>query len=343
MVGAVTQALSRIDGLVAAGPGAFTRRAFDNGVMDLTQVEGLADLIDAETEVQRARAIEQAGGRLARLAEDWRQRLILLAAEIEADLDFSDEDDVGAVDRDRLLLRIAAMAGEMRALLALPLAERLRDGVRVAFIGPPNSGKSSLVNAISGREAAIVTPIAGTTRDLIEVPIALSGIPYVLIDTAGDRDTADPIEAEGVDRARRAAAAADIVVDFSGRAPTSTSAGQHVIYIRSKCDLDGGAAGEDQALPVSARTGEGLDRLLASIGTAGSAIVRPGETGLANRRQAAAVGEATAPLRDAQGRHENVLIAEALRTALTAIGRLTGRVGVEDMLSALFGRFCIGK
>jgi tRNA modification GTPase len=341
VVAAVLDALSGIQHLAAAGPGAFTRRAFDNGVMDLTQVEGLADLIDAETELQRVRALDQAGGRLLRLAEGWRNELLALSAEVESELDFSDEDDVGAVDRSRLAHAMAAVAGQMRELLHLPVAERLRDGIRVAFVGPPNSGKSSLVNAIAGRDVAIVTPIAGTTRDLIEVPLAIDGVPYVLIDTAGDRETLDPIEAQGVERARRAAAAADIVVDFSPAADRRAGAG-HVIPVLSKCDV--APPSDRDVLRVSALTGEGLDMLLARISHAGALLARPTEAGgLANRRQYEAVEAAALALEAAVELQDMVLVAESLRAALAAIGRLTGRVGVEDMLDALFGRFCIGK
>lgn len=339
-VDAVLGALGRLPGLTPAGPGAFTRRAFDNGVLDLTQVEGLADLLSAETEVERVRALDHAEGGLGARAARWREALLALSAEVEADLDFSDEADVSTLDRPRLRAAAAAVADEMRALLAAPRTDRLRDGVRVAFLGPPNAGKSSLVNYLSGRAAAIVTDIPGTTRDIIEVPMTIDGLPFLLLDMAGDRDTADPIEAEGVRRARAAAAAADIVVAFPG-AVVATD-GPLVIAVAAKADLGVPARTADR-LPLSSVTGEGCDLLLRRLHDIGRGLIDTGAAGLANTRQVEAVAAAVAAVERIAGVDEGELIADELREALHAISRLTGQVDVEAMLDVLFGRFCIGK
>lgn len=339
-VDAVLGALGRLPGLAPAGPGAFTRRAFDNGVLDLTQVEGLADLLSAETEVERVRALDHAEGGLGARAGRWREALLTLAAEVEADLDFSDEADVSMLDLARLRAAAADIADEMRALLAAPRTDRLRDGVRVAFLGPPNAGKSSLVNYLSGRSAAIVTDIPGTTRDIIEVPMTIDGLPFLLLDMAGDRETADPIEAEGVRRARTAAAAADIVIAFPGA--TVIDGAAHIITVAAKADLGGPAIAADR-LSLSSVTGEGCDRLLRRLHGIGRGLIDTGAAGLANARQVEAVADAVAAVDRIADIDEAELIADELREALHAIGRLTGQVDVEAMLDVLFGRFCIGK
>jgi tRNA modification GTPase len=328
-------ALGAMPGLREARPGEFTRRAFENGALDLAEAEGLGDLLLAETEGQRRAALALMGGRLSREVAAWQDRLLTLAAEVEAALDFSDEDDVVPLAPD-FGMRVAALRDDMAAALTRPAAERLKDGVRVVIAGPPNAGKSSLLNALAGREAAIVTAIPGTTRDLVEAPVALSGIPFLLTDTAGLRDTADEVETIGVARARASLAGADIVL-WLGAPP---EAPEGALRIHTKVDLGPAPAGTD--LATSVVTGEGLDRLVELL-QARAADLLPvlGEVAL-NARHRAAIAEAAAALAEAAS-PDLLIAAEALRTARTALDRVTGKAGVEDMLDALFGRFCIGK
>ncbi len=349
VVAAVLRTLERIDGLEPAEPGAFTRRAFENGVLDLPQVEGLADLLSAETERQRKQAVAHADGHLTRLAEGWRERLLDLLAMVEAALDFSDEGDVTESEDSRAKEGILTLAAALERLLDAPSGERLRDGVRLAIIGSPNAGKSSLINALTKRDVAIVTPVPGTTRDRIEAHLAIGGIPFVAIDTAGLRETDDVVEREGIARARAALAAADIVIamgsDDGGFETADTAA--PVLRVMSKADLSGATTGEaaDGVFHLSAATGEELVPLTARLIEEAERLVGHGEIlALANERQHRIVAECRAALIDAaEAEDDAVLVAEHLRHALAALGRLTGRVGVEDMLDALFGRFCIGK
>jgi tRNA modification GTPase len=339
VVAAVLEALSRIEGLREARPGEFTRRAFENGRIDLAEAEGLADLLEAETESQRRSALAMAGGAVGRLIEPWRQRLLGLAAGLEAVIDFSDEGEVG----DSLPMGwsggLAALSTEMEAILARPPADRLRDGVRVVIAGPPNVGKSSLLNYLSGREAAITSATAGTTRDVIEAPTAIAGTPFLLIDTAGLRDSEDEVEAIGVDRARDSLAAADLVL-WLGPPDACPVAGK-TMFVQSK--IDSAPRDPSAQLHVSAETGEGMDALVAAIGErARSMLPKQGEVAL-NRRQRDSVAEAAAALVEARAQDDVLLVAENLRAARAALDRVTGRAGVEDMLDALFGRFCIGK
>jgi len=339
VVAAVTGALGDMDGLRLAEPGEFTRRAFSNGRIDLAEAEGLADLLAAETESQRRAALQLAGGGLSRLVLGWTDRLLGLAAAVEAQLDFSDEGDVDtglppSWHQERLRL-----ASEISDLLGRPPAERLRDGVRVVLAGPPNSGKSTLLNALVGREAAITSEIAGTTRDLIEAPVAIGGVPLVLIDSAGLRDSADAIEAIGVDRASEAIVAADLVLWLGP--PEQAPRRPHVLKVHTKCDLGGTTGGAD--ISVSAVTGAGLNELLGTMLSEALALL-PGESEVAvNARQRQALSETVASLTGAGQEHDLVIVAEMLRVARAALDRVTGRAGVEDMLDALFGRFCIGK
>lgn len=333
VVAAVQAALAAMPGLRAAAPGEFTRRAFDNGRIDLAEAEGLADLLEAETESQRRAAIALAGGALGRQIETWRQDLLRLAARVEAALDFSDEDDVAPDDFSGAF---AGLANEIEAWLARPSAERLREGVRVAIAGPPNSGKSSLLNAIVGREAAITSEIAGTTRDLIEAPVAIGGTPFLLIDTAGLRESDDRIEAIGVARARRALNAADIVL-WLGK-PDEAPPG--ALRVHPKSDLGSSSPAD---VEVSAVTGEGLDRLTRIIqDRAARLLPAEGEVAL-NARHRTALSEAVAWLREGEAAIDSLVAAESLRQVRVAFDRVSGRAGVEDMLDALFGRFCIGK
>jgi tRNA modification GTPase len=335
VVAGLLAALGRIAGLRAAAPGEFTRRAFANGRIDLAEAEGLADLIEAETAAQRRAALALAGGGLSRQVEAWRTQLLGLAAEVEAALDFSDEDDVAPLRAD-FGAALAALQAELEAWLARPPAERLKDGIQIVIAGPPNVGKSSLLNALIGRDAAITSPLPGTTRDLIEAPIALGGVPFLLIDTAGLRDSDDAIEAIGVARARGSLAAADLILWLGPPAEAPPGA----IRVHAKADLGGHVAGTD--LSVSATTGAGLDDLSRLL-IRRSAQLLPGEGEVAvNARHRAALTE----LRDglAEAHHVDLIVAaEALRRARTALDRITGRAGVQDMLDTLFGRFCVGK
>jgi tRNA modification GTPase len=334
VVAAVLTALGRIKGLRPAESGEFTRRAFENGRIDFAQAEGLADLIEAETQAQRRAALALAGGALSRQVEAWQERLLALAARIEAALDFSDEGDVAADDVGEPL---ATLAAELEAWLARPTAERLRDGVRIVIAGPPNAGKSSLLNALIGRDAAITSEIAGTTRDAIEAPVAFEGHPFLLVDTAGLRDGADLIEAEGVCRARAQIGAADLVLWLGEPAGKP----EHAVLLHAKADLGGTTEGSD--LSVSARTGQGLVDLVRLL--IQHSVLRPhssGEVAL-NARHRAVLAEAAGAVKEAGAADDPLIAAEALRRARHALDRVTGRAGVEDMLDALFSRFCIGK
>lgn len=339
VVAAVENALSGLDGLRRAAPGEFTRRAFENGRIDLNGVEGLSDLLAAETQSQRRAALAMAEGHFSRAIDVWRRRLLDLSAMAEAALDFSDEDDV---PDDAIEARIGAgiedLAGEIAAVAAMPSAERLRDGVRVVLAGPPNAGKSTLLNALVGREAAIVSDIAGTTRDRIEVPAAIGGIAYLFTDTAGLRaNTADAIEAIGIDRARAALDAADIILWLGDAAdlPRDTA-----IMIAAQSDR---AQGDRPGLALSAVTGEGMDELRALLHQRASTLL-PGEGEYAlNARLRQRVGQLFGHLQAAAAAGDLLVKAEELRLARAAVDAITGRAGTEDMLDQLFSGFCIGK
>lgn len=337
IVDAVVVALGRIADLRQAEPGEFTRRAFENGRIDLNEAEGLADLLAAETQSQRRAAMMAAGGAVSRRVETWREWLLDLAAEIESMIDFSDEDDVEMSNVAAVKASADKLAAEIGTILTQPEAERLRDGIRVVFAGPPNVGKSSLVNALAGRNAAIASPVAGTTRDLIEVPVQIAGMPMILTDTAGLRDSQDEVEALGISRASDAIANADIVVWLGSDEPPEH---EHVITVSPQCDR---VAKIRNRLAVSSKTGENLDLLVKQLGTLSTHLL-PSEGEVAfNRRQRAAAIEIRSHL-DALGHTEDFLVlAVYLREALSACDKLVGRAGVENMLDALFARFCIGK
>lgn len=338
VVAGVLAALAGMEGLRPAEPGEFTRRAFENGRIDLAEAEGLADLLAAETQSQRRAALALAGGALSRQVEAWRQKLLALAAALEAALDFSDEGEVGEAWPTGWGEALEELAGEMEALLARPPVERLKDGLRVVIAGPPNAGKSSLLNVLAQRDAAITSAVPGTTRDLIEAPTAIGGMPFLLTDTAGLRDGTDEVERIGVDRARASLAKADLVLWLGD--PEEGPEGPATILVRSKCDLGGTPGGI--GIRVSSLTGEGLDQLAATLVERGAALL-PGESEVtANARQRDAVQNTLAHL--CQARADDMLVAaEELRQARGELDRVTGRAGVEDMLDALFGRFCIGK
>ena len=335
---ALLDALASRDGLRLAEAGEFTRRAFANGRIDLTEAEGLADLIDAETESQRRAALALTDGGLRRQVAAWREGLLGLSARAEAAIDYAEEDEVG-VDA-ALAGDCAALARELEQWLAQPRIEPLRDGVRVVVAGPPNAGKSSLVNALVGTERAIVTDVPGTTRDSIEVPFALAGIPLLLTDTAGLREAGDRVERIGVGRARDLIAAADILLWLGERGDAPKH--PRLIRIHPRCDLPGGPTREDE-IAVSAVTGVGLTELKSAIVYSAGSLV-PHEDAIAlNRRQAGLLAQASAALTAAGQADDAAFQADDVRVALAAFDRLTGAAGMEDMLDALFGRFCLGK
>ena len=336
VVAAALDALSGLEGLRPAQAGEFTRRAFENGRIDLAEAEGLADLLAAETESQRQAALALAEGGLGHKVAAWQSSLLRCAALVEAQLDFSDESEVEAGHISHTDEHISALEAEMAALLAAPPAERLRDGVRVVLAGPPNSGKSSLFNMLVGREAAIVTEIAGTTRDRIEAPVTLGGVPLLLTDTAGLRDEAeDQVERIGIARTGEALAEADMIL-WLGEA---ILAPKGAILIASKCDLGKSAPG----FAVSVYTGEGLPGLRQLILERAQALLpKPGALAL-NARHRAILHDVATELRDAAQARDPLITAEHLRYARARLDALTGRAGVEDMLDALFGAFCIGK
>ncbi|WP_342234699.1 tRNA uridine-5-carboxymethylaminomethyl(34) synthesis GTPase MnmE [Inquilinus sp. OTU3971] len=345
----VVEALSRIAGLRPAEPGEFTRRAFLAGKLDLTEAEAVADLVDAETKAQRLQALRQLGGALGQLYEGWRSVLMRALAMTEAALDFPDE----GLPPD-LAAEAERIVAEVSAAIAAHLddagrGERLREGVHIAILGPVNAGKSSLLNALARRDAAIVSDRPGTTRDVVEVALDLRGFPVVLADTAGLRDTADEIEAEGIRRSHSRAAAADlrlVIRDAGEPAPADPSLGPgpDTIRVVNKIDRTPDAPRAADEIALSVRTGAGLDQLLDVLAEAVERrLTGDGSPALTRARHRAALQDA----RDALARVPSAplpeLAAEDLRLALRAIGRITGRVDVEDMLDQLFGSFCIGK
>jgi len=387
VIAATLAALSRVDGLRPAEAGEFTRRAFENGKLDLTEVEGLADLIMAETEAQRRLAWRQLKGFLGDRAEAWRQKLIQALALTEAAIDFSDEGDVPA----DVLRPALDIAGQLKSEIAAALAdggrgERLRDGITVAIAGPPNAGKSALLNRIARREAAIVSPYAGTTRDVIEVHLDLAGLPVTLLDTAGIRPTDDPVEMEGVRRAIDRAASADLVLWVEDAARPVAEPGQRpaaatLWRVRNKIDLlplrtepsfrlspsnersiepnnsprnmvnEALTAKTEQLFSngeaefkISAATGQGFDTLLTALARFAEEFLAGAESTLLTReRHRRALQETEQALGRALTADREELVAEELRLAARALGRLTGRVDVEDILDVIFRDFCIGK
>lgn len=338
VVAAVAAALSRL-GLAPAAPGEFTRRALANGRIDLAEAEGLGDLLNAQTEGQRRSALAAAEGAVSRAVAGWNDRVLGLSARVEAALDFSDEDDVDAAGPlSGLRSDLAALASDMRRVLAAPAVERLHHGVRVVLAGPPNAGKSTLLNVLVEREAAIVSPIAGTTRDRIDAAVLRDGLAYVLTDTAGlAGETADPIEAIGIARAEKAAAEADIVLWLGDTAPPYPGA----LWLFPRADARSDEAGA--RLPVSAHTGEGVAALWSALAERARALL-PREDQLAlNARQRDLARQAMAGIHAATTDGDLLIVAEELRAARRALDAITGAAGTEAMLDALFARFCIGK
>jgi tRNA modification GTPase len=363
VLAALFASLSTIENVRAAEPGEFTRRAFENGKLDLTEAEGLDDLIHADTDRQRRQALRQLKGLLGDRARDWRTQIIEAAALIEAGIDFADEGDVPAELIAPALARIETLLGEIQQVLAgHGQSERLRDGLVIAIAGPPNVGKSTLINQLARREVAIVSPHAGTTRDIIEVQLDLDGYPVTVIDTAGLREADDPVEQEGVRRARARAAEADLVLWLidaehdKNFAPAGTAP---VWLVRNKIDLDAvrsGAAvpshsaiGQERGeamFAISASRGDGIAELISALVGFAQEFFGATESGLISRiRQRELLQQTAASLERSLavvGEGEE-LAAEDLRAAAYSLGRLLGRVDVEDILDVIFREFCIGK
>jgi len=339
IIAAIEKALAAMPKLRRATSGEFTRRAFAHGKIDLAEAEGLADLLSAETELQRRSAMAVAGGALSRQVEDWRERLLLASAAVEAVLDFADEDDVAALPPD-FTQQLAGLSREIAGWLARPRAEVLKEGFRVVLAGPPNAGKSTLFNALVESEAAITAPIAGTTRDVLTKPVAIEGAPFLFADTAGLRDEAgDAVEAIGVERARGELLRADLILWLGDEGQGPDGAWE----VEAQADRAGHSAKRRPRHRLSAVTGEGMDALRSDlVRAARAALPRPGEAAL-NARQHRLLGEAEEALAAAVRSSDPLLLAENLRLARVAFDALLGRATTEDMLDTLFGRFCIGK
>jgi len=355
VVAAVLDALSRLPGLRPAEAGAFTHRAFDHGKLDLTAVEGLADLVAAETEAQRRLALRQSGGALARLYDDWRERLLTATAMIEAAIDFPDEDLPAS-----LIVQVHHKMKQVREKIQQHLAdghrgERLREGLHLAIVGAPNVGKSSLLNRLARREAAIVSRHPGTTRDVIDVALDLGGYPVTIADTAGLRESGDEIEAEGVRRALARAEAADLKLAVfaattwpDGDRETRAMLGADTLVVVNKIDLCLGLGRLDAhgstVWPISCLTGAGIDALVAEIGRRAEAAMDPGLSLMLSRaRHRLALDDCVVALGRGLDAPSPEFLAEDLRLAIRALGRITGRVDVEDVLDRIFAEFCIGK
>lgn len=356
---AMTEALSALPGLRLAEPGEFTRRAFENGKFELTAAEGLADLVNAETEAQRRQARRQLEGELGRIYEGWRKRLLRDLAHFEAGIDFVDE-DLPAGLMESVKPQVQGIIGEVAQHLDdNRRGERLREGIYIAIIGAPNVGKSSLLNALARRDAAIVSETAGTTRDVIEVHLDLAGFPVIVADTAGLGEAGDDIESEGIRRARMRAADADLklaLFDASGwpalDAPTRALVDDDTVPVLNKADLWSAAKRTGNTLAIAGRpaqllsvkTGEGMAKLLARVEAEVAARVDlTGPPALTRARHRAALEDCVAALRRFHDADQEELAAEDLRLATRALGRITGRVDVEDMLDVIFREFCIGK
>lgn len=354
VLAALLEVLQGLPGFRLASPGEFSRRAFLNGKLDLTAAEGLADLIEADTRAQARQAMRQLEGELGRLYADWRERLLTALALIEAEIDFAAEEEVPEAMLGRIAPELCALAGAMAGHLADGhRGERLRQGLTVAVVGAPNVGKSSLVNLLARRDVAIVTAIPGTTRDVIEVPLDLGGVPVVLLDTAGLREAADPVEAEGIARARRRAATADLVLHLADASdPGTWDAGEvgaaSLVRVMNKIDLADVGTLSEGAIGISCRTGAGIPELLARLQATAHPMTAAGAAPLLTRqrhREAVTAAHAAllAAVAEAESTAELALAAENLRVAARSIGEITGAVGVEAVLDRIFATFCIGK
>ena len=350
ILSSVMDALSSFQGCRLAEPGEFSRRAFDNGKMDLLEAEGLADLIDAETASQRDQALRQMGGALSTLYEDWRARLIQALAHLEADIDFSDEELPDGIS-DAVMPVVQGLYDDIQTHLNDRRGERLRDGARLAIVGPPNAGKSSFLNRLAGRDAAIVSGIAGTTRDVIELHLDLKGWPVTLADTAGLRAAGDVIEEEGMTRARARADDADLVIGLMAADDDHVEDWQRwsdkLILLENKSDQ--GASDRDVDGRLSVKSGEGWDQAISLIESRLADLMDQADNAapaLTRARHREALEDCvtslnrflTAP-RDA----DPALRAEDVRLAARALGRITGRIDVEDLLDVVFNDFCLGK
>lgn len=352
-VAGVLGALGHLDGLRAAEAGEFTRRAFHNARLDLTQVEGLADLIEAETQAQRRLALRQMSGADGQRFDAWREDLLGCLAHLEAAIDFADEAAVPGDLGRGVRARVAALKADMERQVAAPrAAEMVRDGLRVVIAGAPNVGKSSLLNALARRDAAIVSEQPGTTRDVVEVHLDLGGYAVILADTAGLRDSADAIERQGVDRARQRIDEADLVLEVrdasvAAAPPFDDAIDSRTIRLWNKVDIASAAApGAGEDLRVSAKTGAGLDGLIAVLADRAEALLCGAESVLVTRQRHRAALTACIGCLDralATPDADVELTAEDLRLAAGHLGRVTGRIGVEDLLDVIFADFCIGK
>lgn len=352
VVEAVLQSLSELDGFRSAEPGEFTRRAFENGKMGLTEVEGLADLIAAETEMQRRLALEQSSGSLSGLYEDWRHRLARARALIEADFDFADEEDVPGSVADTIWPDLSDLLAEIDDhLQSAKAGEIIRDGYRVVILGAPNAGKSSLMNALAKRDIAIVSDEQGTTRDLLEVHLDIDGYPVVLQDTAGIRDNAGAVEREGIRRAIDAARRADLVLlleDLSGAAQAVSAPDRDARSLRvgTKHDLVSGPERDDMDCVISVKRDDGLSPLIDLLRERVHDAAGRVSSALPNRQRHREYLQACRQALEEAVRNDSdplELRAEALRRSGDALGRLTGRIDVEDLLDLIFGEFCVGK
>ncbi|RPF71390.1 tRNA uridine-5-carboxymethylaminomethyl(34) synthesis GTPase MnmE [Aurantiacibacter spongiae] len=339
VIAAIESALAKVPNCRRAEAGEFTRRAFANGQLDLAEAEGLADLLSAETELQRRSALAMAGGALTREVEDWRRRLLQLSAQVEAALDFDEEDEVRHLP-DEFKRSVQALLDDIRNVLDQPRAELLREGYRIALAGPPNVGKSTLFNALLESEAAITSDIAGTTRDVLVRSVAMRGIPMTFVDMAGLRTSGtDEIENIGIVRAREEMERADLVLWLGPEGEGPLGAWE----VDARSDDPGRTPKKRPDSRVSARTGDGMNDLRRAImETAQNAMPNPGAMAI-NRRQEQRLNEAHSALAGAIGMDDLLLVAESLREARIAFDGLIGRTSTEDVLDTIFGRFCIGK
>lgn len=342
VVRAVEGAIADFPDVRRAEAGEFTRRAFAHGRLDLNEAEGLADLLSAETEWQRRAASLMFGGAFSAAIEDWRQEVLRLSALTEAELDFSDEGDVESQNYDQITEGCYALRIDVEQLLAGAPAEKLKDGLRVVLAGPPNSGKSTLLNALVGREAAIVSDIAGTTRDMIEVPIGVEGIALLFTDTAGLRDDShDVIEQIGIGRSHAAMRQADIIVWLGreGEGPDHRC----LIEVAAKNDQSAHQIKSASAISVSALTGAGMNHLLQTIADTAKTLVPPPDKFSVNERQRVLLAQVAAALGAGCASNDWLIVAENLRQARLALDALTGRAHTEELLDNIFGKFCVGK